>query len=183
MPRKSSRGGPTRQAPHNTIVVFFLLHDRLPTTAELEPGTDPGDLFDAFHITGSPALLEAAWRQHRAALLEAWIAARPGSRPSGWWLFDAPEPRRLRTGGTGVEASVRWAPVYQPWVRCGVELMWASVSKTDPPRHESEAAYLERHALWIRGEKVRVPDGAWADEVLLAEGLEDDDETEDLTNG
>ena len=35
-----------------------------------------------------------AWEQLRRVLLPEWIAARPFTRPTGWWKFDAPEPRR-----------------------------------------------------------------------------------------
>jgi hypothetical protein len=38
--------------------------------------------------------LEPAWREHGEAITDAWIAARPGSRPAGWWRYSAPEPRR-----------------------------------------------------------------------------------------
>lgn len=37
--------------------------------------------------------LEPAWREHGEAILTAWIAARPGSRPWAWWRYSAPEAR------------------------------------------------------------------------------------------
>ena len=33
------------------------------------------------------------WTQHRDAILRAWIADRPGSRPSIWWRLSAPQER------------------------------------------------------------------------------------------
>ncbi len=39
--------------------------------------------------------LQAAWSQQRSELLRAWIARHPGSRPNGWWAFDATERRPL----------------------------------------------------------------------------------------
>ena len=58
------------------------------------------------------------WVEHREAILSAWIADRPGTRPSIWWRLDAPEER---------------------------------------PPGESEAAFLKRHRLLLRGEGRRLP--------------------------
>ena len=44
--------------------------------------------------------IEAGWRELREAVLTAWGAARPGSRPWAWWQFDAPEPRRTLSGAS-----------------------------------------------------------------------------------
>ena len=34
------------------------------------------------------------WTEHRAAVLAAWVADYPGTRPPIWWRLDAPEPRQ-----------------------------------------------------------------------------------------
>jgi hypothetical protein len=34
------------------------------------------------------------WSAHRDAVLAWWIARYPGTRPSLWWRFEAPAPRR-----------------------------------------------------------------------------------------
>lgn len=39
--------------------------------------------------------LRAAWQQHGEALTAEHVAAHPGSRPWGWWRYDAPEPRQM----------------------------------------------------------------------------------------
>lgn len=40
------------------------------------------------------AQLREAWEYAREELLAEWIRESPGTRPPGWWLFDAPERRR-----------------------------------------------------------------------------------------
>ena len=39
-----------------------------------------------------------AWWPLRAAVLAAWVADYPGTRPPIWWRLDAPEPRREVAG-------------------------------------------------------------------------------------
>ncbi len=38
------------------------------------------------------------WFQNRERLLREHIAAKPGTRPSAWWAYEAPEPRQLLSG-------------------------------------------------------------------------------------
>jgi hypothetical protein len=33
------------------------------------------------------------WTEHKQAILRAWIADHPGTRPRIWWRLDAPEER------------------------------------------------------------------------------------------
>jgi len=47
---------------------------------------------------GDHAAKERAWKALRSEILPAWISERPGSRPSAWWTFDAPERRRRVDG-------------------------------------------------------------------------------------
>lgn len=42
--------------------------------------------------------LRTIWRRIAPKILPVWIRHRPGSRPYGWWRFDAPEPRQLADG-------------------------------------------------------------------------------------
>lgn len=44
--------------------------------------------------------LEAAWRELRTAILAAWTASRPGTRPWAWWRYEAAEPRRCLVGAS-----------------------------------------------------------------------------------
>ena len=57
------------------------------------------------------------WTQHKAAVLQAWVADHPGTRPPIWWRLDAPEER---------------------------------------PEGESQASFLKRHGLFLRGEERRL---------------------------
>ena len=71
--------------------------------------------------------VRAAWSGLGPELMAAWVGEKPGTRPWGFWQFDAPDERRRRTGPNGVG---EWA--------------------------ETEAEYLDRHPdLWWTGERER----------------------------
>jgi hypothetical protein len=44
-------------------------------------------------------VLSAAWEELREELIAEQVAETPGTRPWAWWKWDAPEPRRVITGG------------------------------------------------------------------------------------
>lgn len=100
------------------------------------------------------------WLRHRDAVLAAWIENFPGSRPSGWWRWDAPGPRQ-RCGGIGFP----WSDV----LHLGVPAQWnygrqrglgpnppRAVDPAHPPTYESEATFLARHGLLSPSEKRRL---------------------------
>jgi hypothetical protein len=109
-----------------------------------------------------------------------WFAAeQPGTRPSCWWRFDAPEPRR-RVGGVGTQRSEFYS--VPPSLKFGLpsgdffsdeDLRWAPfkgaaivpVVPADPPLFESQPAYLQRLNLLVPGESERVPASAFEPEV------------------
>lgn len=111
----------------------------------------------------------ATWRTLRAALLEEWSQAHPGTRPFAWWQFDATEPRR-RIGGVGDS--------YAEGLELGIPRWWATqelasfatrftaIDPNDPPMFESEAAYLERLGLLTDAERRRLPADAFVPEPL-----------------
>ena len=70
------------------------------------------------------------WRDHKDAILRAWVADHPGTRPSIWWRLATPEER---------------------------------------PEGESQASFLRRHRLFLRGEERRVPAGAYEPEPVDAD--------------
>ena len=144
MPRKL-RHAKGRREPVDPYVVRYLQTGELPTR-----GAEDGDWFQAFLIVGphehQRVALREEWRACREALLEAWIAEAPGTRPHGWWLFDAPrwprtdlpprcrdlhagwlatlaDPRR-RIGGIGTPAHevLNVVPVFA----CGMPSQWVS---------------------------------------------------------
>ena len=40
---------------------------------------------------------QRAWEMHRDALIEAWLAEHPGTRPAAFWAFDAADRRESET--------------------------------------------------------------------------------------
>lgn len=94
-----------------------------------------------------------AWVRNRESVLKEWRECSPGTRPSAWWKFDAPEPRRQLSGAgrPGWEAVPAMVPAYG----FGVPLDWAGFLKTDPPEFESQATYLKRHGLLTADEELR----------------------------
>lgn len=71
--------------------------DSVPPTiwAYLQTGDDHADDETFFVVLGhSDAELEKSWQRARDTLLPEWIAERRGTRPWGWWRFDAPRWQR-----------------------------------------------------------------------------------------
>jgi hypothetical protein len=87
------------------------------------------------------------------ALLE-WTAVYPGTRPTAWWWWTAPELRQL-IGGT----YTRILGLH----RCHeTGIPHIDHRYTEAPLVESEPAYLDRLQLWLPGERARVPAAAFA---------------------
>ena len=98
--------------------------------------------------------LQTAWNASREAVLAEWIQTRPGTRPTHWWLFDAPG-QRLRIGGKGTPCHEALA--YAPSYRLGIPADW-QFDPTDPPAYESQATFLKRHKLLLSGEDLSADD-------------------------
>ena len=140
--------------------VWAVLHD--------EPG---GFVFDESEIG-------RAWRAFGSEILARWITKWPGTRPSCWWRFDAPEPRR-RLGGHGTPS--HGALAHADELIFGLPARWIGdwwiekhglnverFDPEDPPRFESQSAFLHRLGLLMPGEArhlARAP----AEEVLPRE--------------
>jgi len=144
---------------HQPLGRTALLRARLADT-DLPRELTPDESFVYWYTRHD--LLAAAWYGQRDEILAGWIAAHPGTRPYGWWLFDAPRtPRafivqfptwgewvllkfhapRTQVGGRGERIE------HRPDVERGFPTQWLAVDAGAPPRFESEAAYLKRHAL------------------------------------
>lgn len=120
----------------------------------------------------------ALWREFSKIVLGLWITDWPGTRPPAWWKFDAPrmapgrwpaawllpEPRQ-RLGGIGTAAFEVLAVV--PAFDRGIPDAWIGrddgwqlsrelLDPDDAPMFESEAAYLDRHGLFVRSERERL---------------------------
>jgi hypothetical protein len=122
--------------------------------------------------------LEGIWADFGAEVVAERAAEQAGMRPSLWWKFTAPEPRQ-RLGGTGTPCCEVLA--YAPRLAYGVPLDWiaaesvrllklncAALEEDDPPLFESQSAFLERHGLFLPGERRRLAPDAFAP-VPLAE--------------
>ena len=141
MPRKR-REAKRRLRKINPFMVALLSDGELP-----DRGAEDGDWWEAFdasfpgHRAEYPNL-RPEWDRVRDRLLTEWIGAHPGTRPWGWWLFDAPrwqppypqrlvslawhcqllaEPRR-RIGGIGTPAFEVLG--YWPEYRLGIPVDW-----------------------------------------------------------
>src|SRR5215831_10981264 len=109
-------------------------------------------------VSGCEEDLRREWDAVRDEILRDWITAHPGTRPRGWWLFDAPEPLRRRLGGIGSPEREEYAAgdiVGLGGTRAGVPLYWLDERRVEswgrgeavdpqfPPIFESEATYLK----------------------------------------
>lgn len=143
-----------------------------------------------------PGMRPSAWWRWSAP---RWT---PDARHAGRsYVADLPEPRR-RLDGTGTPAHevlahvpswplgipdqwvTRWdADYYTGRARdvhgkpIGVEFLGhdfagVAIDPRDPPRYESQAAYLARHKLLLRGERARLTPQDFLEEVVLP--LDDD---------
>lgn len=124
------------------------------------------------------------WDAHKDAVLAEWARSNPGTRPTCWWKYDAPQElvegckgteyfayaaQRQRLGGRGEPA---WLHInITPCFEQGVPAAWisreaafrnkgrrfidASVDPTDPPTFEGEAEYLRRLQFFLDGERQR----------------------------
>src|SRR5579871_2917646 len=123
--------------------------------------------------------LQALWELHGESIVERHVAESPGTRPERWWEFDAPrsprgtcpgcyydgklcEPRE-RIGGVGTPDHEVLAVV--PSFSFGVPSFWlgqklkpkgVALDPDDPPLFESQASYLDRHGLFLPGERKRL---------------------------
>lgn len=99
------------------------------------------------------------WNRYRDELLREWIASRPGSRPFGWWTFDAVERRETIDGSVHPFDRPERRALCEKWHarnpnqgydRRFWELYYgmpAIVVGEGMVRYESERAYLKRLGL------------------------------------
>lgn len=106
--------------------------------------------------------IKALWLAHADELTFEYAEYWPGLRPELWWKYSAPGHRR-KTGGSGDDAHVAMA--YAPTYSDGVCLQ-VNVNPADPPRFQSEAAYLREHDLLFPGELELIEPRDFADDVL-----------------
>jgi hypothetical protein len=93
-PPKPKRAVRVQVAPDLSPEYISLLND--------QPWPEDGNEFarHSFHADA-----KNIWREWRTGVVAQYVARHRGRRPSLWWRFDAPEPRR-RLSGAGVEAAL-----------------------------------------------------------------------------
>jgi hypothetical protein len=178
LPTKRTRLARGRISGEPTDTVWRWLTD------EGEPAEPEGDQFERFMLAGRRDLWEAyegrvisAWARPypgtRPSLWWKWSAPRwavegmPERWRDVWFATDLPEPRR-RVGGVGTPSYECLAVV--PNFAYGIPASWLTAElrayykgrirapaydPDDPPTYEAQASYLERHKLFLPGERAR----------------------------
>lgn len=118
-----------------------------------ESGNTENETIELYAIRTDKSKMQSIWDENKELLLDKFIKKYPGFRPFAWWLLESPEPRQ-RIGGTG---KTPWdaGKSVKPYYDMGVPNSWnypdngkiISFDRSNPPTFESEAEYLQRHAL------------------------------------
>ena len=159
-----------------------------------EPPADPDiNEFDIiewkYHRASNDDPVQEAWLKVGERITADWIKKHAGTRPYGWYEFDAPRmplgtwpgtfwdgklaDPRLRLGGTGTPDFEGLA--FKPSFRFGIPDNWVlpvyvkwypdkdlkAIDPSDPPTFESQASYLDRHKLLSDAERESLPGNAF----------------------
>ena len=124
----------------------------------------PGDwTFPVFDLHDLPAERAKLWKEYGPEILETWIEKRPGSRPSFWWEFQSPEPRKQLSG----QATEYSGPPDRGHFFRGIPGYFQAIDEDNPPVYESEACFLKRHGLFYPGEEKRLGRDAFKPESVF----------------
>ena len=92
MPRKRRAAKKRRRLALEVWELAFA-RDELRCTSNLPDGANPFQVLDLGYPQDSNATARREiWDRARDTVLPVWLRERPGTRPSLWWQFDAPEP-------------------------------------------------------------------------------------------
>ena len=99
MPTKRTRRARSRRAVIPADLIAYL--------------KDEGEISTTVEFFTDESAIRAAWNELRDSILADWAEEWPSSRPSAWWRYDAPEPRR-RVGGVGTPSHevLNYTPLY-----------------------------------------------------------------------
>ena len=124
---------------------------------------------------------EELWLEYGEDIVAEHVAEFPGTRPALFWRYDAKEPcQRLGGVGTPDFESLCITPTFSFGLPTsfidasdveyyGPSFKGVAIDPDDPPKYESQATYLDRHALFLPGEKKRLKKADWeADEIEYA---------------
>lgn len=125
-----------------------------------EPDDEETRDWQLFVLLNQPMMPREAWAQWREQAVAEHVAHHPGCRPALWWRHEAPELRR-QVGGRPNRPGVLRLPYgllapYPP-------------DPSDPPRFESQAAYLRRIGLLLPGEARRLKPADYEPETIMLE--------------
>ncbi|MFO8085476.1 MAG: hypothetical protein R6U27_14285 [Desulfobacterales bacterium] len=133
---------------------------------------------DGFFNNGIDAKL--MWQKHRKSLIKQWADEYPGTRPFAFWVFEPQEEKRKRLGGKGdcipdhVEGETEeyWKGLPTYWIGQDRLMMWPELAEyaidpENPPRFESEAAFLQRLGLLMPGEAEKLTGADFEPELIL----------------
>lgn len=142
--------------------------------------------------------LSKLWNQYSDSIIAEHVEKNPGTRPGRWWKFTATEPRK-RVGGIGTACHEVLEGYYQrflygipqSWItphdvefykrpapekygfRCepksAGQFAACAIDPKDPPRFESQAAYLKRHGLLLPGEAKQITKTEFETEELICD--------------
>jgi len=138
------------------------------------------------------AAIVSFWREIEVEAVARWATEHPGTRPSAWWFWTAPEALRQQVGGSGrPTTSGRLAltahgppgrnpryrdvalgdslPDYQGTWRA-LPLFFIDADPADPPVFEAEAACLRRHHLLSVAEARRLTEADFRPVALRIAG-------------
>jgi hypothetical protein len=182
----AEKSNPTAESKPPAAVADLSDEDKWALAAYFRTGTWPVPAWLQYRVTD--AQLADWWRQVADKIVVSHVEAFPGTRPFGWWQWDAPE-RRRRLGGIGDAAHdvLAVARAYAFGVpaaflssrlaaQMSERFRGVPLDPADPPRYEAQATFLDRHGLFVEGERDRVPAAAWRPEIA-AVALEDVDPT------
>ena len=111
---------------------------------------------------GGPDAERQLWELWRGELLAFWLEKHSGTRPPGWWRFEAKEPLRVLPGQVVEVSDTPWTDDGMPYVFPeGPELTFTGRLKV-----ESQAAHLRRLKLLLPGEAKRIPRTAFRPDVV-----------------
>jgi hypothetical protein len=117
-------------------------------------GQETADMF----LSGDKRPGVAEWERCREQVLTEWVKDKPGSRPWMFWAYDSPD--RPSTWQPINIDDVKMVANY--YIIFGVTHQPSLQTFPEPPLlFESQASYLKRKKLLMRGELKRIPSAAF----------------------
>jgi hypothetical protein len=122
--------------------------------------------------------LPAAWEAVRDDVLGEHVREHPGTRPRGWWLYDAPAERQKLSGTgetwgmslTGLTPTGLYNNYPRPDEINSPYLKGYPINPDDPPVFEAQATYLDRLGVFLPGERRRLTAKDFEPETFMPKG-------------